>query len=98
MKTVITLALAASAALFLADPCAEADKYQADYIKTQSAISFGLYTHNLALCFGTPSTVDMQSCRNAEAYRQSYLKTMRPSDLKKYSDELEYCMDKNKKR
>jgi hypothetical protein len=98
MKMIISLALVLSTSFLVADPCTDADKHQADYIKTQSVTSLGLYTHNLALCFGTESTVDMQACRNAEAYRQSYLKTMRPSDLKKYSDELEFCLDKNKKR
>lgn len=54
--------------------------------------------HYTALCFGTESTVDMESCRKAEAHRLNYLKSFKPSDMNKYMTELEYCMDKNKKR
>jgi len=98
MKIVVTIFCAWVLNAFATDPCSESDKHQAEYLKTQSAVSFGLYMHNMALCFGTESTIDMPSCRRAETYRLNYLTSMKPSDMNKYMTELEYCMDKNKKR
>jgi len=99
MKYLLSIALLGLFTSFVAeDPCSDADKYQAEYLKTQSAVSYGLFMHNTALCFGTESTVDMDACRRAETHRLNYMKSFKPSDMNQYMTELEYCMDKNKKR
>ncbi len=95
MKSVLSIVLLGLSATFVADdPCSDADKYQAEYIKTQSAVSYGLFMHNTALCFGTESTVDMDACRRAETHRLNYLKSLKPSDMSKYMTELETCIMK----
>ena len=98
MKTFLTIFCVGLLSTLALDPCLEADKYQAEYLETQSAVSYGLYMHNMALCFGTESTVDMSSCRRAETHRLNYLKSMKPSNMQKYMTELEFCLNKNKKR
>jgi len=97
MKSLLSVVLVGFFTSFVADdPCSDADKYQAEYIKTQSAVSYGLFMHNTAICFGTESTVDMDACRRAESHRLNYLQSMKPSDMNKYMTELETCMTKKK--
>ena len=97
MKYLLSIALLGLFTSFVAeDPCSDADKYQAEYLKTQSAVSYGLFMHNTALCFGTESTVDMDACRRAETHRLNYMKSFKPSDMNKYMTELETCMVKKK--
>ncbi|MDB4493817.1 hypothetical protein N9233_01345 [Flavobacteriales bacterium] len=97
MKYLLSIVLLGLFTSFVAeDPCSDADKYQAEYLKTQSAVSYGLFMHNTALCFGTESTVDMDACRRAETHRLNYMKSFKPSDMNKYMTELETCMMKKK--
>lgn len=98
MKTTLSLLFVGLLSVAATDPCSEADRFQQEYLQTQSAISYGNFMHYTALCFGTESTVDMESCRKAEAHRLNYMKSFKPSDMNKYMTELEYCIDKNKKR